>query len=146
MAVSPDGRRLVAANGVDGVLVWDLETRKQLDNFKPLDRCYQVSYSPDGKHLVVVSSNAARVLNATTGETVFDVPSRLNDITKAWFAPTGHLFVSQANLVEIWDLESRQKLGNLQSPPTAVDAFAFSRDGKVLAMSHHRSSITVHLD
>jgi WD40 repeat protein/serine/threonine protein kinase len=115
LAISPDGTRLVAACGYQGIRLWDLASGRQSTLQRHgNEREMYAGFSPDGKRLVTIS------LDEETSE--------LN-----------------CAVMRLWDLAGSRVLTTIDKlPPISVLRAEFSSDGKLLAIADRwHSSVRV---
>jgi WD40 repeat protein/serine/threonine protein kinase len=117
IALSPDGKRLAAGCGRQGIRVWDLATGQPMALEVPArEIVFYVGFSPDGKRLV---------------------SSSLGDDASPFFGES-------PGVLRVWDLESRKTRLTLDNVQIAYHGPAFSPDGKYLAVaSSHRRAVRV---
>jgi len=153
MSLSPDGRRIAIASPgkeptwpiriqdlADPSLapvfeLWDVETVQRIE--LPFDRgvrsvCH-VSFSPDGRQLLLACSNGAtRVLDAESGgEIVLQDPTKAA-VEFASFSPDGGRIVtaSSTGTAQVWDADSGTKIVVLEGHSGALGSALFSSDGR----------------
>jgi len=104
VALGPDGNRLGAACGQEGIRVWDLATGEPMILKPPQDEITtSIHFSPDGRHLVS---------KATTDSD--------NAFTEKY-------------VIRVWDLGSRKPLLALNKLPVSWNSPVYSPDGKYVA-------------
>jgi WD40 repeat protein/serine/threonine protein kinase len=151
VAFSPDGKRLVSGSG-EGigvgqssgdttkgeVIVWDVETGKELLTLKGISRC--VTFSPDGKYLASGSGlwatlGEVKVWNAQTGKELFTSKGHTDAVNSVAFSPDSKRLASasQDTTVKVWDAQTGGELVSLKGHTDPVNDVAFSPDGKRLA-------------
>ncbi len=136
---SPDGK-VLASTGIDGAIVlWDVETRKQIRTLKgiggPVMTC---AFSPDGKLIVgggfvfaeADNSNTLKVWDVETGNELFNLQGHRVAVKSVAFTPDGKTIVSGGTgPIRQWDVASGQQIRWLVKGGTLV---ALSHDGKSL--------------
>jgi serine/threonine protein kinase/WD40 repeat protein len=140
---SPDGTVLVE-HRFGATTVWDLTAAPPaLRYVSPgwgQESC--ASFSPDGRLLAICSqSNAIRVIDARTGELVWNLEGHGGYATSASFSGDGGTLVSVGSdsTVRLWDVESgqlRTTIDRFEEVPWRV---AFSPRGDSLATVHGRA-------
>jgi WD40 repeat protein/tetratricopeptide (TPR) repeat protein len=110
----------------------------------------QAAFSPDGRRVVTVAADAARVWDAARGKLVFTCPKRDRDLGQALFSPDGRLLLTatsgmhQARTeedlagtgeVRIWDAARGKPLDPPLTFAGALVDVAFSLDGRRLAVA-----------
>jgi WD40 repeat protein len=159
--LSPDGKRLVTVSdgwvrikSVGGFLssdykkggsasagvvrLWDASDGKLIATLeKPVGEVYQLSFSPDGRTLLVLFANqpSALLVDAGTGKGLRTLAGHQGALRGAAFSPDGKRLVtfSWDGTVRLWNARTGQPLGKPMRHPAAVEAVAFSPDGKRLA-------------
>jgi RNA polymerase sigma factor (sigma-70 family) len=96
---------------------------------------FSVAISPDGKHLAVGYERGAKVVDATTGQEVTNLPN--GQPMAIAFSPDGKT-IAQAHLaggglVSLADAASGQAQATLEAGTKNVGSVAFAPDGKTLA-------------
>ncbi len=171
LAFSPDGRTL-AGGGVDGVrdgmprttlILWEAVTGKErlriVINTKgmmgngifELDLIFlglaqmplSLSFSPDGKHLMMGTLNGFHLLDAATGKDVVSFTGRMLLGRTAIFSADGKLlFVGKGDgMVRILDVSSGKVVRDLAAHEDPVHALSISPDGKMLASGSTDSTV-----
>jgi WD40 repeat protein len=164
LAVSPDGKRLAAANGID-LTLWDTATGKQvyhLADHQGVFAAQQVVYSPDGERLASWGEkHPIRVYDTNTGKEVCRIGGRnLFPRVPRLFSPDGRYLaaVGPENTLFLYDprggevyrrLPGPRRLAFLNRPcvwserdwSSDLGDVAFSADGKTLAAEQKDGSI-----
>lgn len=143
MALSADGKTLVAVSNNGGLNVWDLGTRRSeprsldVPNFNLQNSV--LALSPDGKMLAAGTSGgvggdlAVRFFDLATGKEVRQIDNDQPLFSLA-FSPDGRLLaVGTQQRVELWDAVTGEEVRLFPEGPTQM--LAFSPDGKMLAAS-----------
>lgn len=145
---SPDSKRIVTASSDNELKVWDAQTGTTLKTMKTQSDCYQSFYdavfSPDGRYIASSSTdlfgiddfdeidindyadsivkNNIIIWDAETGAELKSMEGH-GPINSLAFSPDGSRIVTASeNTIEIWDVESGEKLMTwLESPETAQD-------------------------
>jgi WD40 repeat protein len=130
------GRDSVAEGSEDGqVRVWIGRRAPHTRHVR--GRIASLSFSPDGRTLLVVSRDrAARLLDASTGR-VAHVLLHGGFVNAAAFSPDGRVVVTGAQdwTGRIWDARSGRLLHELPRATGGITAIAFSPDGKLVALA-----------
>jgi serine/threonine protein kinase/WD40 repeat protein len=135
-ALSPDGRRAavcIMLRSVDFVEVVNLESGKSF-RIGGMNLVQAVEFSPDGRQVVVASSNTtARVYDAETGQPAGPPLHHNTFVRRADFSPDGRwLLTAEDTRLRVWDARTGEPLG-LASPWTgSPQRVWFSRDGQRL--------------
>lgn len=139
VAVSPDGRLLASADfGAGGlVYIWDVALRREL--IPPLgdvSGARSVAFSRNGKLLVAGGWNGKiRIWETATwsGIMTFDAGGTVERVA---FSPNGRWLVAGsagAEVVKLWNLETKALLTTFTGPTTTRPCVAFSPDSRLVA-------------
>ncbi len=150
LAFSPDGTRLALggrsrlAEDAAFVRLWDVQKQKLIGGTEGGSyRVHCLAFASDGKQLAAGDENGAvRLFDGLTGALRRDFeghgPLRSGGeqcVTGVGFGPDGKTLVSGSmdKSVKLWDVAAGKLLGSLEASKGPVSAFAFSRDGQLLA-------------
>jgi WD40 repeat protein len=141
LALSPDGRRLVAmGDGTDGLRVWDVAAGVHMKTYKIAENVlWTVAYRPDGSHIAVLGAgHIIEVLDAATGKRVATADAgKLEPAGRRALAysPDGRLLAGpyEGNQIGLWEAETYRLVGTLTGHEGTVLSVAFSADGRRLA-------------
>ena len=144
VAFSPDGNLL--ATGGEGIRLWDAKTGQPVGY--PLeghnDTVMSVAFSPDGRLLASSGSDGVLLLwdvekQGPIGSPMGDASSSIFSVS---FSPDGKTLASaSANGISLWDVETKQALGEPWDAADSVLKVAFSPDGTILASGQADSTI-----
>jgi tetratricopeptide (TPR) repeat protein len=134
---SPDGDRIVTANGENLARLWDAATGQELmvlNGHEGLVQC--VAFSPDGG-LVVAGSKAGttRVWETQTGNCLLQLSTVKHGVKSVAFSPDGKRILaaggtySSPGQLKVWDTETGQELFTLEGHSRGVNCAIFSPDG-----------------
>ena len=167
-AYSPDGKTIVTGNQDGKVHFWDASTAALKNTFTGDEDgiIFNITYSPDGETIAVVSSYNDRVLlrDAKTGkhkatlkhfgliDTIFLLlQNREYDIGPIAYSPDGNTIVTggdyytiEKGTVYLWDVRTGIRKRVIFKGPGAVRTVAFSKDGKrIIATGDWNNKIRV---
>jgi RNA polymerase sigma factor (sigma-70 family) len=135
---SGDGKTLTSA-GTDGVVqVWDLATGRSVRRLQVAQPGRLAELSPDGRHVASWGGEAVSLHDTRSGKELHRLPVGLSSRENLAFAPDGTTLATMASLggrsvVRLWDVATGTE--RMAFKKGVIDHFAFSPDGKVLAMS-----------
>ncbi|MBI2927384.1 MAG: protein kinase [Verrucomicrobia bacterium] len=142
-AFSPVDDRLATVGADQRACVWDVPTGALLFRTAPFDYLpHHVSFSPDGKHLLVAmlrETGVAVVLDAHSGERVFgpvthDYTGANNQLLHPGFHPSSRWVLVQSGkrTLALWDLKTGERVGQPLTHPEDIARVDFSPDGSRL--------------
>jgi WD40 repeat protein len=136
LAFSADGKRLATAG--QSLRVWDVQTRRELDTFKPprADQAYAVGLSPDGQVLAAAGYQGVKVWDVASGRERISFRRLVHGSYYPGLAFSPDLrLLAAANYpdVDLWDTATGKLARVLSEHRGSVCAVAFSADGKTLA-------------
>lgn len=132
LAVSPDGRLALSGSFQGKTLrLWNVETGEQLHEFDSYGDI--ATFSPDGQHILYATHDyIVRVMDVKTGKEI-----RHFDGTRCFkLSPDGSralgfgTFKAGSGPIDIYDVESGRKTGQLVGHTGKVNDVAFSPDGR----------------
>lgn len=133
VALSPDGKKVFAANRDKNVIVFDLASGR-VDKTFPIEsrssRIKELIVSPDGKKLLSIGGvdTIARLWDIASGRLEHTFAGRGYGINTAAFSPDGKkLLTGDSEETALWDIETEKKEKTYLSFTNVV---AFSLDGK----------------
>jgi WD40 repeat protein len=148
LAVSTDGRRLVASSRAAGVTVWNLETGAPQSQMEPaLVNISALDLSPDSRRYAVSHPESPVVLicEVETGRLAVAPLTNETAVVGASFSPDGRRLavITTTGLTAFWDLPENDASDGTQTPrarrrketsrhDSVVWSLQFSGDGKLL--------------
>jgi WD40 repeat protein len=157
LAFSPDDKILASAANDNTILLWNLNTGKQLDVLFDNDytRYDSLVFSPDGKILASGSNDTTITFWDIGTRKVLGTPFRAeNGLTNLAFSPDGNILASSSSngnnsKVQLWNVKTRTLQGELLSghsssrimPSTNFISLVFSPDGKTIATAGSQDNV-----
>ena len=157
VSFSPDGKRLVAGQ-VDGDTVeYDTATRRQVLRIAGGSVVTSVAYALDGKQIAVGTIDGkVRLFDPKSGAAIgspLDVGQAA--IWQVAFSPDGRLLAvavdpngaagfddqRRQGEVQLWDVESRRRVGRIRPGAGSVLSLAFNHGGTLLATGSYRRRV-----
>ena len=153
VSFSPDGKTLASSSVKDilqppgmhiihrpvTIYLWDVDTGKQRDILtKPWGLDTSVSFSPDGRTLLIGSQNdTIRLWDIDTGKQRDILTKPWDLVTSVAFSPDGKTLASGGAdaTIRLWDIGTGKHLRTFTGHTSMVARVAFSPDGKTLASS-----------
>jgi WD40 repeat protein len=145
VAVSPDGK-LIVASGWDGkIRFWETDSRKETAQPSGQKAVFSLAFSPDGKwlaaggrdgsvHIWEVAQKKDHATLPEHGRTVWAL---------AWAADNKTLPASAGNAVKIWDYDGRKVTATLSGHAAAVRALAFADGSRKLVTGSEDRTVRV---
>lgn len=143
-AFSPDGKRVVIANGNNSPSLWNAADGNLIARLEPQeDRVYEAVFSPDGQLVATFNiKGVAKIWETETGKTLASFGSKKERIAGGnWSADsqkfvtisykTGFASINFKEDTPVWDARGGKLLFNLENSQSA-SAF-FSPDGRLVA-------------
>jgi WD40 repeat protein/predicted Ser/Thr protein kinase len=132
VALSPDGRTMLAGASDGAAQFWDIERGVPL--YAPLphpDAVSAVAFSADGRHACSVSWDLVWLWDATTGEALGAPAPHPKEVVTALFAPDGRTFLTRGRdfSVRIWQTAPARPAGARLAHNGWVTAVAFRPPG-----------------
>ena len=162
LVFSSDGKKLVSATDTGKVQMWDAETGVALDftlagqdpySIKKKRETVTAIYvnpfstlglSPNGALIAVGFNNRIRITESNNVKTLKEI-SNLKGVETLVFAPDSTMLVIgfRNGGIELWDIETEDKLTTLDGHTVSVEKLVFSPDGKTLVSTGQDGTILV---
>ncbi len=144
VAFSPD-RNLLASGCKDGTIkIWRLGDRRETVTLNGhTDTVNAVAFSLDGAVLASGSGDKTiRLWDVKTGAQLAKLEGHKGAVNCIAFSPNGKTLVSGGGGdVGLWSLSSKQTVSVINTESGIITSMAFSRDGKMLAISNTAQTI-----
>ncbi|HML22851.1 MAG TPA: WD40 repeat domain-containing protein [Aggregatilinea sp.] len=134
LAWSPDGTQLAAGGQSNATKIWDAATGQVVRELRTrLGGVISLDWSPDSAKIATVSQSefpGTNVWDLATGE-LFQ--PHIGEAQSAAWSPDGTLLAAaMIGDLQLWDVETQQKVGSIEIPGYAID-LAWSHDGTKIA-------------
>jgi WD40 repeat protein/serine/threonine protein kinase len=137
---SSDGKLLVTGSSDRSIIIWDVQTGKQLNRFwGHIGAINCVAFSPDGQFVASGSKDKSIKLRHTqTGDDYRTFRRHTNEVTSVAFDPSGKTIASGSldSSIRIWSIDENELVLELNAHTAEVNDLAFSPLGdKLLSCS-----------
>ncbi len=145
LVFSPDGKKLVSGSGGGQVEMWDVETGAALTSLTEQNRrepIASLSFSSNGILLAIGSNKRIRVMGGSKPTLLREIDGGVETLV---FAPDSTVLVTglRNGGIELWDVESGDKLTTLDGHSEPVGTLVFSPDRKTLVSTGQDGTILV---
>jgi len=142
---APDGKKLALAGCGRPVGLWDVETGKEVHQFrKNQHQPTGVAFSHDGA-LIAEGEQGVRLWSTKTGALVQELPNVGASQRAVLFTPDDKLVISGGHdsVIHLWDVAGGTAVAKLEGHKDSVLALALTRDGTTLASAGTDKSIRI---
>jgi hypothetical protein len=132
VAFSPDYRTALSGGYDSTVILWEVDTGKELKRFEVEPGLRSFAFSPDfGKALTGSENGWVAVWDVKTGKRVGRFQAASNAISSLAFSPDGRWALSGGgDVLKLWEVATGKLLRDLPGHQGSVNAIAFSSDGR----------------
>src|SRR5262249_13543553 len=127
----PDGKRLVSADSVGTVKVWDANGQPVTSLPAHARDINHIAFRPDGKRLATASiDGTCKAWDTEKGDEVHSRPPGTTAQAVAWTQDGKRLAAGDDNEVRVWNAETGEVIHTLKTPVKGL--LAFDPDGNFL--------------
>ena len=134
VAVTPDGRHAISGSLDSSLMVWDVESGKELQTLVGHTSWVSaVAVTPDGKNVISGSADKTiRVWDIESGEEIQTLVGHTGEVRAVAVTPDGKHAITSSNdeTIRVWDIYSGEELRTLEGHAGGVSAVAVTPDGK----------------
>jgi hypothetical protein len=145
VAVSPDGRRALAACYDRALHLWSLGDGREVRPYPGhADRVHGVAFLPDGRRALSCSEDhTVRLWDLGTGRPLHVFTGHSQPVHNLAVSPDGRVAAScgPESTILLWDLEAGTELRRLEGREGGVGGLAFAPDGKFLLAGTYRGPL-----
>jgi WD40 repeat protein len=150
-AVTPDGRRVIAASRDETLRIWNRDTGALLSTFQGhAGKVTACAVTPDGRRVVSASADhTLKVWNIENGGVLATFQGHAAKVTACAVTPDGRRVVSASGdrTLKVWDLDNVNVLPTFEGHAGWVTACAVTSDGRrVISTSYDRTMKVWGLD
>ena len=151
-AFSPDGKQVAIGGARWGLVLWDMETGKEVRRLTPHGGVYQIAFSPDGKTLATASPRGAiRLWDARTGKILpASADADMQYVSRLRFSADGKRLFADAGACLVWDPSTGREVRRFADPeafdfklPNGRRNLVLSPDESLLAVANPDGTINL---
>ena len=144
VSFSPDGKKLASGSFDNTIILWDVETQKQIEQplyehkSKVFSKVFSVSFSPDGKKLASGSEDGTIILWDVETQKPIGMPliGHKTIVMSVSFSQDGKMLASGSwdSTIILWDVKTQKPIGQpLYGHDKVVHSLSFNHDDTTLA-------------
>jgi WD40 repeat protein len=137
---SPLGDKILTADTLHHLIVWDANTGEKLLHIKDFDdnQIWKAAWSPDGTRIAThTRSNIGNIWDAATGDNLLRFSGHMGEVWGLFWSPTGERLATGGydNTVRVWDTSTGEQVLHYAFD-RKVDHVDWSPDGETLLISN----------
>jgi WD40 repeat protein len=146
VAISPDGRFVLAGSNGHTLSLWDIASGRQVRRFAGhTDYVSSIAFSPDGRFALSGAGDddkTMRLWDVSSGQEVRRFTGHERAVGSVAFSPDGRFALSGSwdGTVRLWDIASGKQIRRFSGRANTVRSVAFSPDGR-FALSGHEGGL-----
>ena len=136
--ISEDGRFLAAADGNEGLEIWDLNKHKKVYDLANFSLINGVQFSPNGEYLAVISRDkTATIIRTVDGKKMPALKDHSGWLSCLDIHPNGKILATGSgdNTAILWDIKTGKFLHRLKGHVGEINNIEFSKDGNRIVTS-----------
>jgi WD40 repeat protein len=145
IAFDRSGKKLVSADTKGEIIIWSMETMKQIRLIDGIEWVSTVCFTPDSKFILGEYSfdKKVNIWDSETGELVATIPVNIQ-IGSMDISPDGtKIALSCYHKIQIWSLISKKELFSIDDNSVNGFGIKYSNDGKKLAVGLGNGDIKI---
>jgi len=147
-ACSPQGHALAVADEEGAIHIWDTTTGRERRTLQPKGNYVSsLTFSPDGRRLMVRTAKDLQMWDAIEGKVVYTVDTTNVIYGPGVFSPDGKTLaiIKSWDSIRFWDAATGKERGHTQEKDDFSASFALSTDGNWLATARRHGGGAFHV-
>ncbi len=141
---SPDGSRFFVMMKFGSGSIWDAKMQKELVTFDIKTPPSEIRWSPNGKWILFITQQEAKVWDAEKGTEVFSLKEQIGGVISAdWSSDSRQIVTASGQQLRIWDVETRTSTPFNKIELKPIQIVRFSPDSQTIASTHVDGHITL---
>jgi eukaryotic-like serine/threonine-protein kinase len=137
IAFSPTARFLALGTTAGAVSLWDPETKQEIGRLEcSTNPVCRLAFSPQGETLACAASEPIVKLWTVSTRTLAGTLAHNAPVRTLAFSPNGTILATgdADSQIHLWNVAVRQEIASFKVPHAFVNSFAFTPDGRTLAI------------
>lgn len=146
VAFSPDGLMFASGAGDQTVKLWQLDTKKIVQNLSADEVVFCIAISPDGKLIAAgLEDGKIKVWQVLDGKLLYTLSNGNSIVFDVAFSPDGNFLTagSAEPTVKLWNVTDGSLAITLNIPKDLVRNVDFSPDGRLLATGSYNGVVRI---